>query len=284
MAIGLGGYIMMRCRILVVAAICGLTTAAHAQDLGTLENMLLFFPNKTLNGTPARIGLTFDEVFLKSTDQVKIHAWWVPCGRSRATLIFSHGNAGNISHRLEKLKIFHGLGLDVFLYDYRGYGKSTGSPSEAGLYADAQAAYDFVVKEKHIPRERIISYGESLGGPVAAHLASKNEVGATILDSTFTSLKDMARVHYPVLAPLTQSKFDTLADVRTVEKPVLVLHSTDDEVVPYSQGQQLFKAATGPKQFVELRGDHNGGFMKSRTNYVKGLGTFLNAHVPRPKH
>jgi hypothetical protein len=243
--------------------------------------MLLFFPSKPLGATPASIVLTFDEVFLETADHVKIHAWWIPCKHARAALIFSHGNGGNISHRLDKLRVFHNLNLDVLLYDYRGYGKSEGVPSEAGLYCDAQAAYDFLIKEKKVPPDRIIAYGESLGGSVAAHLASKNQVGALILDSSFTSLKDKAQVYYPLLAGLVQSRFDALADAETVKEPVLVLHSPNDDIVPYAQGRRLFEVVTGPKQFIELRGDHNTAFLISEKNYVKGLGRFLDAHFAK---
>jgi uncharacterized protein len=258
--------------------VCGLASVGRCQDLAGLEKMLLFFPTKTLVGTPAKIGLEFDEVSLRTADKVKLHAWWVPCAQARATLILSHGNGGNISQRLDKLRIFHDLDLNVLLYDYRGYGKSEGAPSEAGLYADAQAAYDYLVKEKKIPPRRIIAYGESLGGAVAAHLAAKNEVGGLILDSSFTNLKDVARTHYPLLAWLVQSNYDTLGDTKGVKVPVLVLHSRDDEIVPYAQGKRLFEAVKGDKQFVELRGDHNGGFLRSKKSYVKGLDAFLKRH------
>jgi hypothetical protein len=151
-------------------------------------------------------------------------------------------------------------------------------PSEAGLYADVQAAYDFPVKEKKIPPRQIIAYGESLGGAIAAHLASKNEVGAMILDSSFSSLENMAQTHYPLLAWLVQSNFDTLTDTASVKAPVLVLHSRGDEIVPFAQGRKLFDAAKEPKQFVELRGDHNSAFLTSKNAYVKGLETFVRAH------
>jgi uncharacterized protein len=270
--------------ILSAVAVCSLATVGYCQGLAGLENLLLFHPSGKLGRTPAAIGLKFDEVTLQTADQVKIHAWWIPCKRARAALILSHGNGGNISYRLEKLRIFHSLNLDVLMYDYRGYGKSEGKPSEAGVYSDVQAAYDFLVQQKEVPPGRIIAYGESLGGPVAAHLASKNEVGALILDSTFTSLKDIAEVHLPLLAGLVQSQYDTLADAATLKQPVLVLHSPDDEIIPCAQGKRLFEVVTAPKQFVELRGDHNSGFLKSKKSYVTGLDGFLDAHFPASKH
>jgi hypothetical protein len=253
------------------------------QDLSTIESAFLYFPAKKIDTAPDKINLKFDEIELETADKVKLSAWWTPNDNARATLIFSHGNAGNIGNRLDKLKIFHDLGLNVLLYDYRGYGKSKGMPSEKGLYADAQAAYDFVVNDKKIPADQIISYGESLGGPVAAHLTANNNVKVLILDSAFTNLEDMARLHVPLLAGLAKSKFDTLADVANIKSPVLVLHSPNDEIVPYSQGQKLYAAVKTPKQFVKLQGSHNDGFWKSKNEYVKGLDDFISSHVAPAK-
>jgi hypothetical protein len=253
------------------------------QDLSTIENVILFFPEKKIEATPDKINLKFDEIGLETADKVKLSAWWTPNDNARATLIFSHGNGGNIGNRLDKLKIFHDLGLNVLLYDYRGYGKSEGRPSENGLYADAQSAYDFAVNDKKIPADQIISYGESLGGSVAAHLAANNKVKAVILDSTFTNLEDMARLRMPLLAGLAKSKFDTLADVANIKSPVLVLHSPNDEIIPYAQGQKLYAAVKTSKQFVILQGDHNNGFWKSKNTYVKGLDDFITAHVSPSK-
>ena len=269
--------------LLFLTLVCGPACRGFAQNLADIENSMLFFPVKELDGTPERIKLKFDEVSLLTADKVNLHGWWVPRENARATLIFSHGNGGNISHRLDKLRIFHGLGLNVLLYDYRGYGKSEGTPNEKGVYADVQAAYDFVVKEKNVPPGEIVAYGESLGGPVAAHLAANNPVKALILDSTFTNLQDMARSRSPLLAGLVQSKFDTLADVAKIQSPTLVLHSPDDEVVPYTQGQELFAASKAPKQFVKLQGSHNRGFLDSKKKYVKGLDEFLTANVAKKK-
>jgi uncharacterized protein len=268
-------------RFLLLSLVCGPASRGFAQDLAEIENSILFLPVKELDGTPKNIKLKFDEVSLLTADKVKLHAWWVPREKARATLIFSHGNGGNISHRLDKLRIFHDLGLNVLLYDYRGYGKSEGTPNEKGVYADVQAAYDYVVKEQKVPAGEIVAYGESLGGPVAAHLAANNPVKALILDSTFTSLKEMARSRSPLLAGLVQSKFDTLADVATVKSPTLVMHSPDDEIIPYAQGAELFAASKAPKQFVKLQGSHNRGFLVSKKKYVKGLSDFLTANVAK---
>ena len=257
----------------------GGTSSGFAQPLASIENAILFHPSKKLEGTPGKIHLKYEEASLHTADNVKLHAWWTPCGNARATMIFSHGNAGNISHRLEKLKIFHDLGLNVFIYDYRGYGRSTGLPSEKGLYADAQAAYEYVVNVRKIPADEIIAYGESLGGPVTAHLAAHNAVKAMILDSTFTSLKDMAHARMPLLAGLAGSHYDTLADIAKIKSPTLVLHSPNDDVIPYEQGRKLFAASTAHKQFVVLSGGHNDGFLRSKKKYVAELNDFISEYV-----
>ena len=264
-----------QCILLLLPILSTLYSPAFYQELPALENALLYFPDKKIGATPDKIKLKFDEITLETADQVKINAWWLPNDKAKATLLFSHGNAGNISNRLEKLKIFHDLGLNVLIYDYRGYGKSEGKPNEKGLYADAQAANDYAVKEKKIPADQIISYGESLGGAVAAHLAAGNKAKALILDSTFSSLEEMAKERMPLLAGLAKGKFDTLASLKKTECPVLVLHSPDDEVVPYKQGRSLFDTAKEPKSFVKLSGGHNDGFWKSKNVYIKRPGRFF---------
>jgi uncharacterized protein len=261
----------------------GPTAGTTKADLSALENMLLFQPSRKITETPEQAGLKFEEVSLLTADKVKLHAWWVPSETNRPALVFSHGNAGNIGHRLDKLKIFHDLGVNVLIYDYRGFGRSEGSPSEAGVYADVQAAYDYVLTGKQVAPAQIIAYGESLGGTMAAHLAATNKVGALILDSSFGSLKDMAKALMPMLADLVQGGYDTLADVKRVNVPVLVLHSPKDEIVPYAQGKGLFDAAAEPKQFVELKGGHNDGFLTSGKVYTEGLEKFLKAHFAPPE-
>jgi len=253
-------------------------TTGQKADLSALENMVLFHPMKDISATPEKLKLKFEDVTITTADGVKLNAWWVPCANARATLLLSHGNAGNIGHRLEKLKIFHSFGLNVLMYDYRGFGKSEGTPNEKGLYADVQAAYDFLAKKKAVPANRIISYGESLGGSVAAYAASTNKVGALILDSSFTSVKEMAAAMSPMLANLTQAGLDTGAALKNVNAPVLVLHSPTDEIVPYAQAKKNFNAAKEPKQFVELKGDHNDGFLTSGETYTKGINKFLDTH------
>lgn len=242
------------------------------------QNRLIYFPMSEIEQTPADIGLEFEEVSLKAADGVKLGAWYVPAAQKVGrTLILCHGNAGNISHRLDKLAIFHGLGVNVLIFDYRGYGQSRGRPNENGTYLDAQAAYDWVAKEKGVLPRDIIAYGESLGGSVAAHLASTNECGWLILDSAFTSAADVGRRHFPWLPVrwMLGDKYNTLAALGKVRCPVLVIHSRDDEIVPFDLGLELFRRAGEPKKFVEISGGHNEGFLESEDAYVKGLRDWL---------
>ena len=237
----------------------------------------VYFPYPDLAATPADAGLEYEDVNLVTSDQLRINGWFVPHTGSRATLLFLHGNGGNISHRLDKLLIFNRLGLSVFIIDYRGYGTSEGSPSEQGTYLDAAAAWDYLTKDRKIPGNRIILYGESLGGAVAAWLADRQKAGALILESTFTSVGDMGKHYYPYLPVklLARIKYPTLDRIHAVRCPVLVIHSMADDIVPYTQGRKLFDAAREPKSFLEITGDHNNGFIQSGRTYSNGINEFL---------
>jgi fermentation-respiration switch protein FrsA (DUF1100 family) len=194
-------------------------------------------------------------------------------------VLFFHGNAGNISHRLESLAIFNRLGLDVLMVDYRGYGQSSGRPTEAGTYRDARAAWDWLVARGVTP-DRIVVFGRSLGGAVGAWLAARPGVrpAGLIVESSFTSGADMARRLYPWLPArlITRLKYPVREYVAASRAPVLIIHSRDDEIIPFDMGRELFEAAPEPKTFFELRGDHNAGFWISRDRYVPALNSFLD--------
>ncbi len=245
---------------------------------GYVEKRLLFHPVRKLQTKPQQIGLAFEEITLQATDGVNVHAWFIPHPQPLATVLFSHGNSGNISTRLPKLRVFHELRLSVLLYDYRGYGQSGGSPTEPGLYLDGQTAYDWLANQKKISGDRLIAYGESLGGAVSVHLAARNKLGAIILEGTFAKYEEVARHHYPLLWRFRRMKFETVRLVESLTLPTLVLHSSEDEIIPVDQGRQLFAAAKQPKAFVELHGNHNGSFYDSGAVYEDGLRNFLAAH------
>jgi fermentation-respiration switch protein FrsA (DUF1100 family) len=238
-------------------------------------------PGRTLEATPADVGLAFDDVSIVATDGVRLHGWFVPAPDARATLLFLHGNAGNISHRLDSIALFHQLGLDVLIIDYRGYGQSAGAPSERGTYLDAQAAWNHLVGERGVEPGRIVVFGRSLGGAVAAWLASVNEPGAVIVESAFTTAPDIAQRLYPFLPArlLSRLKYPTKDFVTRLSCPLLVVHSRDDELIPFAMGKSLFEAAPEPKGLLEIRGDHNGGFLLSRERYLAGLAEFIDRHL-----
>jgi len=242
-----------------------------------LADSLVFFPRGELRTDPSERGLEYEDVSFRAGDGTLLHGWFLP-GKGRGTLLFCHGNAGNISHRLDSLEIFHRLGLSVFLFDYRGYGKSGGKPSEEGLYSDVEGAWRWLAEERGIRPETIVLFGRSLGGAVAAWAAEKHSPAGLILESTFTSLADIGKHHYFFLPVklITGDSFNTLDRMKNITCPVLVASSPEDEIVPPEHGRILFEAARQPKRFLELTGDHNWGFMSTGRGYVEGLDAFFN--------
>lgn len=238
---------------------------------------MVFYPYKALAATPADWQLDYDQVRLMTEDGISLHGWYLPQPGSQRALLFLHGNGGNISHRGDSLKIFHRLGFNVFIFDYRGYGQSSGSPSEAGLYKDATAAWQYLSKQRGFASKDIVVFGRSLGGSVASRLAVEVEPAALILESTFSSARDMAQELFPLLSPMLIMRYDfnTAATIKQVHCPVLVMHSPDDEIIPFSLGQKVYEAANQPKSFIRLRGDHNSGFINSQPAYEQGLAEFI---------
>ncbi|VAW12134.1 hypothetical protein MNBD_BACTEROID05-612 [hydrothermal vent metagenome] len=242
-----------------------------------LERTTLFVPDKIITTTPRDVGIEFEDVFFVTKDQVKVHGWFVK-GKSSSSkvLLFFHGNAGNISGRVEKVQIFYDLGLSVFIIDYRGYGKSDGSPTEKGMYLDAQGAYDYLVDERNIAGEDIIVYGASLGGVAAIDLANQRKISSLIVDGTFSSARDMAKQIFPFIPSfLINIKLDSIEKIKNIEVPKLMIHSMDDQTVPFSLGKKLFDAASEPKIFLSLSGDHNEVHNVDRVKFVEGIESFL---------
>ncbi|MEF9426508.1 MAG: alpha/beta hydrolase, partial [Candidatus Mariimomonas ferrooxydans] len=203
-----------------------------------LEKRTLYFPLRTVEATPKDIGLNYEEISLYTHDGVQLSAWFIPSENPRATVLFCHGNGGNISHRLEKIKIFNALDLNVLIFDYRGYGMSTGSPSENGLYLDAETVYGYFTDGKSIPAQKIIAYGESLGAAVAVNLAGKHDLGGIIIEGGFTSVGDMAKRIFPFIPTfIYSSRYDVLEKIKDIKYPKLIFHSADDEVVPFELGE-----------------------------------------------
>ncbi len=238
---------------------------------------MIFYPVRELYQTPADWGLDYEDVAFNTQDNIQLHGWYVPSQGSQQVLLFFHGNAGNISHRGESIRLFHRLGLSVFIIDYRGYGLSEGKPGEQGLYKDATAAWRYLVEEQGIAADQILIFGRSLGGAVAAKLASDVQARGLILESTFSSARDFARAVFPLLSRLVVIRyaFDTVGIMPHVQYPVLVLHSPEDEIMPFHLGEKVYQSARQPKHFVRMKGDHNNGFVVSQPDYEQELDRWL---------
>ncbi|MCX5703799.1 MAG: alpha/beta hydrolase [Candidatus Omnitrophica bacterium] len=241
-----------------------------------IERQTLFHPAKEIEFSPNELGLSFEDIFFKTPDGFKLNGWFIPSKDAKHTILFCHGNAGNISHRLQKMNFFHQLGCNIFIFDYRGYGRSVGSPYEGGLYLDAKAAYDYLLSRSIAPRQ-IIGYGESLGGAVIIDLASKHKALALIVESSFSSAKDMASCVYPFIPyGVFASRFDSLNKIKTVTIPKLIIHSLNDEIVPYGLARKLYTSAASPKEFLQISGPHNSCFYDSEKLLKERIAGFLN--------
>jgi fermentation-respiration switch protein FrsA (DUF1100 family) len=249
------------------------------------QSRLLYYPelpSRALEASPADIGLAYETILLTAGDGTRLHGWFVPASAPRGTLLFSHGNAGNIAHRLDSIRQFHSLGLNVLIYDYRGFGESEGKPTEAGTYLDVTAAWDYLLEERLIAPQQIIIFGRSLGAAIAAELASQHPSAGVILESAFTSVPDMAASLYPWLPVrlLSRYRYNNLEKVARITSPLLLVHSRGDEIVPYAHGERLFAHANEPKQFLELHGGHNDGNHVSHDIYTETLGKFMGEILP----
>jgi fermentation-respiration switch protein FrsA (DUF1100 family) len=230
--------------------------------------------------------MRFEDVRLEA-DGAALHAWWLPFEDARRSVLFCHGNAGNISHRLERARLMQRrLQASVLLFDYRGYGRSDGAPDEQGTYRDARAAYRHLVEERRIAADRLVLFGESLGAAVAVQLALEQPCAALVLESPFTSIPDMARSAYPFLPPvgrLIRTRYETLAKLRALRTPLLVLHGEMDQIVPAAQARRVFEAAPEPKRFFAIPGaGHNDTYQTGGEAYWRVVADFLETANPRP--
>ena len=271
----------------MVAATLGVLAGLYllaAALLFACQSRLIHLPgSRELVADPGDIGLPFESVEVTTADGVRLHGWLVPAqAPRRGIVLFFHGNAGNISHRLDSLQSFHGLELDTLIIDYRGYGQSEGRPSEQGLYADAEAALAYLRERGYRPDE-IVYFGRSLGGAIAAYLAAHHRPAAVIIESSFTSIPDLAAELYRMFPArlLTRIEYPTRDHLAKADAPTLIVHSRDDELISYAHGRRLYEAAPEPKRFVELEGDHNLGVFQSRERYLAALDEFLSATLDR---
>ncbi len=242
------------------------------------QSRLVYFPDKQIPFTPAAVGLSYDDIRFRTSDGIVLHGWYINRHNAIGTILFCHGNAGNIGHRLASIKIFHDLGLNVFIFDYRGYGKSEGSINEGGSYLDAQAAWDFLTLTRQIPAGKIVLFGRSLGSAVAAELGRSVSAAGIILESSFRSIPDLGQQIYPFLPVklLSRIKYPTSDYLQQVGIPKLFIHSRNDEIIPFSHGEYNYSHAPAPKSFLEISGGHNDGFMVSHAVYENGLRQFVS--------
>lgn len=249
--------------------------------LRTFENRFIFFPPRFPEGFPAhgKYPANLEEVWISTEDGVRLNAWFRANAASSKVLLWLHGNATNIGRQMEELEAYSRLGVNMLALDYRGYGKSEGSPDEAGVYRDAEAAYRYLAEQRRFLPGHIIVYGHSLGGAVAVDLASRHPCGGLIVESSFTNTGEMARLmfHLPLIEYLPRSKFDSLAKITRVHAPILVIHGTRDPTIPFAMGKKLFEAAPQPKWFLPVEnGEHNSISTAGGERYWKTLAGFVD--------
>jgi fermentation-respiration switch protein FrsA (DUF1100 family) len=261
---------------MVAAALLILIVGALIALLPAIERRSIYFPTSDYQAAPEDFGLRAETLEIPSSDGVRLAGWWIR-GNGSTALLYFHGNGGDISHRLERTKMLvESLGLDVFLVDYRGYGKSSGSPSETGLCADGEAIYD-AARARGFTPEHIVLFGESLGGAVAVETALKKPARAIILEAAFLSIPKMAKTIYPFLPSfLVRTKFDNEAKIGSVPIPKLIVAAEKDDVVPFEQTQRLFEIAAEPKQFFVILGAaHNNTYIVGGREYLEVWRGFL---------
>ncbi|MBA7689567.1 hypothetical protein ES703_98075 [subsurface metagenome] len=244
-----------------------------------MQPTFLYKPVRDVLYTPEELDLDYEDVTFITSDGLKLSAWYIPAQNAKTTVLFCHGNGGNIMHRLDTINIFYELGINCFIFDYRGYGQSQGIPTEQGTYLDARTAYDWLTNNKKISTDDIIVFGRSLGATIAANLAGNVNPEALVIESAFTSYIDIGKKFYPYMPVKWFSRYgyQTIDYIKNVNCPVMVVHSGDDDLVPFEFGQELYRAANDPKKFVEIYGGHNDGFLVSSEIYKEAWRDWLKA-------
>ena len=262
---------------LYISLVVAIIYVGFGLTLCVMQSKLLYYPVREVVYTPEELGLEFEDVIFEASDGVKLSGWYIPAPDAKFTVLFFHGNGGNITHRLDSINFFCNLGVNVFIFDYRGYGQSQGKTTEQGTYDDAMAAYNWLREKKKIEPENIIMFGRSLGGSVAAWLGARVEANSVVIESGLTSFVDMGKKFYwymPVKL-FARYSYRTIDYVKDLKCPVMFIHSRDDEIVPFEFGQQLYSAANEPKEFVEISGGHNDGFLISAEIYKNAWRNWL---------
>ena len=264
-----------------VALAALLALVAVLRGFEVFDRAFIYFPSRAIERTPADAGLDFEDVTFQASDGVSLHGWHIPAPDAVATLVWFHGNGGNISHRVDNIReLVRRLNVNVFIFDYRGYGRSEGSPDEQGTYLDGEAALEQALAHPDVDADRVVYFGRSLGCAVAAEMALRRPPLALICESGFTSIPAMASSAYPFIPGLrflVTTKYDALAKIRGVRAPVMIAHGDRDEIVPFAMGRELFAAAPDPKRFLAIPGAmHNDTYHVGGPPYFEAMGLFLH--------
>ncbi len=277
------GRIGRAARTLAILIIALILASVVLRYMLILDRMMIYFPQRGIAATPDSVGLAYEDAHLTAADGTRVHGWHIP-GESDITLLWFHGNAGNISHRLDNILMLHErLGVGVFIVDYRGYGLSEGRPSEKGIYSDAEAAFGYLTDELGLDAERdVVLFGRSLGAGVAVEMATRHKVKGVILESGFTSIREMARASgsplpIPLVLMLFEARYDSLSKIGRVDSPVMVLHGDRDDTVPFWMAEKLYAAASEPKTLYRIRGaGHNDTVYVGGEAYFDALKKFIH--------
>lgn len=264
--------------LLAVMVVCYLLVVLW-MSLG--QSRRLFKPLREIIDTPDAHGYDYEDVTFASSDGVTLHGWYVPHRDATHCVLFFHGNTRNISHCIHTIDLFQELGFSTLLFDYRGYGRSSGTPDEQGIYDDAAAAWRYLVETRGMRPDRIVLHGRSLGAAIASWLAAHQAPAALVIESTFTSLPDVAAELYPMLPArlLARHKFPVREHLQRVQCPLLVVHGMEDELIPYRHGRALFDLAPEPREFLDIEGRHFDGYLASGRHYYEGLAGFFARHL-----
>jgi len=263
--------------LISIAIVLFVAYSVWGWTLFLMQPKFLYTPIREITYTPEELGLDFEKVTFKTSDGLFLNGWYIPAEKDQPTILFCHGNGGNMTHRLDSINVFYKMGLNCFIFDYRGYGASEGRPSEEGTYLDVAAAYGWLTRQKDTAPADIIIFGRSLGGSIAAQLAGRVKAKALVIESTFTSYVDIGKTFYPYMPVRWFARFSyrTIDYIRQVFCPVMIIQSRNDEVVPFEFGLELYEAANEPKEFVEIFGNHNDGFLVSSEIYNKAWARWL---------
>ena len=257
--------------------ICGFLICA----ILIMEDNMIYFPARYPEGNwdLKNYGVIIEDAFFETADGLNLHGWFVPSNENKITLLWFHGNAGNLSHRLDNILYLHKLNINIFIFDYRGYGKSGGKlPSEKTIYIDVRAAYHYLIQERGIPKENLIFFGRSLGGALAVEAAKEFGCKGLIIESSFPSSKEMAGIMFPLLPVkyFIKTKYNSAEKIKNIHCPKLFIHGNQDSIVPIKLGKMLFEAAPEPKEFYEIdRANHNDTYIVGGNFYFDRIDHFL---------